>query len=180
MGVACQQRMLTPPDTWSCPTLDLASVLMLRPISPEFVLFPDFWVSNIPWHFCFAQNVWQRFFPCLVFIIVNTIETNLWSVCWSNLVHGSKVMVKVKIDSRQHMLTTTSFVKSFDLGHYKYWNSVFHALVWKFHCMYQLAVHSLICLFVCKFKHYTVMSFDLHFKYLLLLIINNHFIHMLN
>ena len=28
----CQQRTLTPPDTWSCPTLDLAGVLMLRPI----------------------------------------------------------------------------------------------------------------------------------------------------
>ena len=29
-GVACQQRMLTPPDTWSCPTLGLACVLMSR------------------------------------------------------------------------------------------------------------------------------------------------------
>ena len=50
----CQQRMLTPPDTWSCPTLGLACVLMSRPISPELVLFPDFWVSNIPRYFCFA------------------------------------------------------------------------------------------------------------------------------
>ena len=41
-GAACQQRTLTPPDTWSCPTLGLASVLMLRPISPELVLFLDF------------------------------------------------------------------------------------------------------------------------------------------
>ena len=32
MGTACQQRTLTPPDTWSCPTLGLACVLMLRPI----------------------------------------------------------------------------------------------------------------------------------------------------
>ena len=32
-GGACQQRTLTPPDTWSCPTLGLASVQMLRPIS---------------------------------------------------------------------------------------------------------------------------------------------------
>ena len=37
-----QQRTLTPPDTWSCPTLGLASVLMLRPISLELVLFLDF------------------------------------------------------------------------------------------------------------------------------------------
>ena len=63
-GVACQQRTLTPPVTWSCPTLGLASVLMLRPISPELVLFLDFWVSNIPRYFCFCycctpyQRLW--------------------------------------------------------------------------------------------------------------------------
>ena len=38
----CQQRTLTPPDTWFCPTLRLASVLMMRPISSERVMFPDF------------------------------------------------------------------------------------------------------------------------------------------
>ena len=38
----------------SCPTLGLASVLMLRPISLELVLSPDFWVSNIPRYFCFC------------------------------------------------------------------------------------------------------------------------------
>ena len=52
--VECWQGMLTPPYTWSCPTLGLASVLMLRPISPELVLFLDFWVSNIPLYFCFS------------------------------------------------------------------------------------------------------------------------------
>ena len=52
-GVACRQGMLTPPDTWSFPTLRLAYVLMSRPVSPELVLFPDFWVSNIPRYFCF-------------------------------------------------------------------------------------------------------------------------------
>ena len=41
-GVACRQGTLTPPDILSCPTLGLASVLMLSPISPELVLFPDF------------------------------------------------------------------------------------------------------------------------------------------
>ena len=40
-GAACQQRTLTPPDTWSSPTLGLACVLMSRPISPELVLSPD-------------------------------------------------------------------------------------------------------------------------------------------
>ena len=54
-GAACQHRTLTPPDTWSCPTSELAGVLMLRPISPELVLFPDFWVSNIPPYFCFCS-----------------------------------------------------------------------------------------------------------------------------
>ena len=55
-GAACQQRTLTPPDTWSCPTLGLACVLMSRPISPEFVLSPDFWISNTPRYFSFAWN----------------------------------------------------------------------------------------------------------------------------
>ena len=36
-GAACQQRTLTPPDTWSCPNLGLACVLISRPISPELV-----------------------------------------------------------------------------------------------------------------------------------------------
>ena len=53
---ACQQRTLTPLDTWSCPTLGLACVLMPIRISSELVLFPDFWVSNIPRYFCFASR----------------------------------------------------------------------------------------------------------------------------
>ena len=60
-GVACQQRTLTAPDTWCCPTLGLACVLMSRPISPELVLFPDFWISNIRRYFSFASDwvVWR-------------------------------------------------------------------------------------------------------------------------
>ena len=53
-GTACQQRTLTPPDTWSCPTSGLACVLMSRPISPELVLSPDLWISNTPRYFSFA------------------------------------------------------------------------------------------------------------------------------
>ena len=41
-SVAYQQRRLPPPDTWSCPSVGFASVLMLRQISPELVLSPDF------------------------------------------------------------------------------------------------------------------------------------------
>ena len=55
-GAACQQRTLTPPDTWSCPTLGLACDLMSRPISPELVLSPDFWISNIHRYFSFASD----------------------------------------------------------------------------------------------------------------------------
>ena len=36
-GAPSQQRTVTPPETWSCPTLGLAYVLMLRPI--------EFWTS---------------------------------------------------------------------------------------------------------------------------------------
>ena len=53
-GATCQQRTLTPPDTWFCPTSGFASVVMSRPISPELVLFPDFWVLNIHRYFCFC------------------------------------------------------------------------------------------------------------------------------
>ena len=61
-GAACQQRKLTPPDTWSCPTLGLACVLMSRQISPELVLSPDFWISNIPRYFSFAEKRLISFF----------------------------------------------------------------------------------------------------------------------
>ena len=46
-GATCQQSTLTHPDTQSYPTLGLAYyVLMSRPMSPELVLSPDFWISN--------------------------------------------------------------------------------------------------------------------------------------
>ena len=52
-GVVCRQTTLTHPDIWSCLPLGLPYVLMSRSISLELVLFPDFWVSNSPWYFCF-------------------------------------------------------------------------------------------------------------------------------
>ena len=60
-GAACQQRTLTP-ETLYYPSMGLASVLMMRPISPELVLFLDFWVSNIPryLYFTFFQNHLSR------------------------------------------------------------------------------------------------------------------------
>ena len=62
---------LTPPDTWSCPFLRLAYVLILRPISPEFVLFPDFWLSNIPRYFCFAYNKQLPVYKTTVYLAWN-------------------------------------------------------------------------------------------------------------
>ena len=63
LQLAARKLQLTPPNTWSCPTLGLACVLMSRQISPEHVLFPDFWVSNIPRYFSFAiivaSSIWM-------------------------------------------------------------------------------------------------------------------------
>ena len=67
-GAACQQWTITPLDTWSCPTLGISSALMLRPIPPVLVLFPDFWVSNIPRYFCFAFFVLLVFFSLAIVI----------------------------------------------------------------------------------------------------------------
>ena len=57
-GAACQQRTLTPPDTWSRPTLGLACVLMSRPISPEFVLFSFEYPSVLL--FWLRQTYWKK------------------------------------------------------------------------------------------------------------------------
>ena len=76
-GAACQQRTLTPPDTWSCPTLGLACVLMSRPISPELVLSPDFWISNTPRYFSFA---WLIFAKHRLFEIQLTVYSALSSL----------------------------------------------------------------------------------------------------
>ena len=65
-GVACRQGTLTPPDTWSCPTSGLACVLMSRPISPELVLSPDFWISNTPRYFSFAYCCFVEYLLGLV------------------------------------------------------------------------------------------------------------------
>ena len=53
-----KQRTLTPPDTCSCPTFGLECILMSGQISSELVLFPDYWVLNIPRYFSFALLVY--------------------------------------------------------------------------------------------------------------------------
>ena len=65
-----------------CPTLGLACVLMSRPISPGLVLSPDFWISNTPRYFSFAQ-----------------IEKETLSITWacekfSNYLIGSKFKIQ--------------------------------------------------------------------------------------
>ena len=71
------QRTLTPPDTWSCPTLGLACVLMSRPISPELVLSPDLWISNIPRYFSFVKFHVQVHRWCFVHT-----QPRLWELPW--------------------------------------------------------------------------------------------------
>ena len=94
-SAACQQRTLTPSETWSCPILGFASVLMLKTISPELVFFPDFWVSNIHRYSCFASknSSDNNFAYSLGHLILShfgtwkcsNVETNL---SWTCLVSG--------------------------------------------------------------------------------------------
>ena len=75
-STACQQRMLTPPDTLSCPILGLACALVMRLVSPERVMFPGLWISNVPRYFYFAQELlrnhlsWSYYFA----------SYSLWSI----------------------------------------------------------------------------------------------------
>ena len=84
----CQQRTLTLPDTWSCPTFGHACVLLSKPIAPKLVLFPDFWVSNILWYFSFALDKSFDYdlinFPN-VFQSLQVKSVTLWQKCWCNL-----------------------------------------------------------------------------------------------
>ena len=78
-GVACQQKKLTHLHTWSCPLLGLSCVLILRPISLELVLFPEFWVSNIPRYFCFACIIAMLLFYRLHIIVCDaSIHIRTW------------------------------------------------------------------------------------------------------
>ena len=77
-GVACRQGTLTLPDTWSSLTLGLACVLMSRPTSPELVLSPDVWISNIPRYFPFAlANIDNVYNTCTLYVVLN-LQRNLW------------------------------------------------------------------------------------------------------
>ena len=77
-GTTCQQRTLTPPDTWSCPTLGLASFLMLTPPSRHTTLF----------HICFKVDFrsrrWTTNFQCWYNVIVlNVGKTTHFQRCFN-------------------------------------------------------------------------------------------------
>ena len=95
-GAACQQRTLTPPDTWSCPNLGLACVLMSRPISPELVLSPDFWISNIPRYFSFAAYQQEEYRSCAwsLYIHIQTFPKALYfDLQCPKLLRGDKLLI---------------------------------------------------------------------------------------
>ena len=83
---ACQKRTLTPPDTWSCPNLGLACVLMSRPISPELVLFP-FLCRNIPS---------SPSSPSLMQFEVTRLQPEFWQKCTK---HGQRNLIIIKFSS---------------------------------------------------------------------------------
>ena len=96
-GAACEQRTLTPPDTLSCPTFGLASGLMLRPISPELVLFPDVWDSNIRRYFLFAYT-WKVLLQ--QWFLVNLQWSRL--VIYDKCVMTTQLKLVFRCDCRQY------------------------------------------------------------------------------
>ena len=76
----------------SCSTLGVACVLMSRPISPELVLSPDFWVSNISRYFSFAfgkQRIVKKNWSTV------PQSPNTW-MQWASLVRDFIRMIKVE------------------------------------------------------------------------------------
>ena len=72
------------------PTLGLASVLMLKPIFPELVLFPDFWVSNIPRYFSFLL-------PMLSSVLNQVLAPHMRFLHFMDLCQTILVIVKIYI-----------------------------------------------------------------------------------
>ena len=133
-GAACQQGTLTPPDTWSCPTLGLACVLMSRLISPELVLSPDFWISNIPRYFSFAlywiciQYIVKKF-PDALFLVTPYVRRGAQDSVGSCLIFHDGALYT----HRQKLSNTTFFRRHcFWCCRTKYlgnWNQIFLILL---------------------------------------------------
>ena len=92
-GAACQQMTFSPSDTWSCPTLGLACVLMSRPISPKLVLFPDFWVRLI-------RSVLSalKFSDFVGLSLILLFGCSLFRLIWASLTIFLNFFVRIRIN----------------------------------------------------------------------------------
>ena len=107
-GAACQQGTLAPPDTWSCPTLGLACVLVSGPVSPGLVLSPGFWVSGAPRCFSFALNEF-----CYLGILLN--YNGKFLVSQKQLAHhGRKAMFAMRSNVSDLELNHCTLFSLFD------------------------------------------------------------------
>ena len=60
----------------------------LETISPELVLFPDFWVLNVPRYFCFSLNVRRdSYSPWLLVRLQNGRDIACFCRCWYKTCH---------------------------------------------------------------------------------------------
>ena len=112
-GTACQQRTLTPPDTWSSPTLGLAYVLMLSWICfvsgllsfehPSVLLCCSLWEKEEIWHSPMTkaplppedESQKRRYKDPTKNFDYTTIADRLGTVSYSNCCHPTGV---VKLD----------------------------------------------------------------------------------
>ena len=88
-GAACQQRTLTPPDTWSCPTLGFACVLKSRPISPELLSFEHSSVLLL----CFIPCICSSYFLSFIYFNFNVLRYVEYSLHSDNSIHYILLMI---------------------------------------------------------------------------------------
>ena len=84
-GVACQQEMLTLPDTWFRPFLGLAYAPMVETNFPELAVFPDFSSQvTISWYMYFLDFASSVFVPSHVFITEILLKSSVFvlQICY--------------------------------------------------------------------------------------------------
>ena len=126
-GVACRQRTLTPPDTWSCPIFGLAYVLMLKPVFSMLSCFPDydFWTPLgtsilLSWKRKggVLMNAYMYVWGHILSYSVMHVETlsyfvqmfHLASRCVMTLTQGHNCKVKVTIDMHWKLFSVPYFL----------------------------------------------------------------------
>ena len=119
-GAACRQRTLTPPDPWSCLTLGLENVLMLRSISPQPVFFPDFWVWNIP--------RLLLFFLLRISFLFSLFRKGQFLVSASSFYISTTSWVSLLVDQRVPEGTCSQVLRSTSVDSYRLRASMFSAL----------------------------------------------------